>query len=108
MEVTAIVGVDGSPSCGVAMSIDMAAAFERIARLPLASVTPAGVNATIRACAVAGEGLFVEALRKELVRRRLDVRFTAYDLLAEVVRHETDGWSSDAPSGPPRARRAWP
>jgi predicted secreted protein len=91
MEVTAIVGVDGSPSCGVAMSIDMAAAFDRIAQLPVASVTAAGVNAAIRACAVAGEGLFVEALRRELGRRRLVVSFTAYDLLAEVVRHETAG-----------------
>lgn len=91
MEVIAIVGVDGSPSCGVAISIDMAAAFEHIAQAPLASVTSAGMNAAIWACAVAGEGLFVEALRRELGRRNLDVTFTAYDLLAEVVRYDTEG-----------------
>ena len=78
-------------SCGVAISIDMDAAFERIAQTPLVSVTSAGTNAAIRACAVAGEGLFVEALCRELGRPRLAVRFTAYDLLAEVMRRETEG-----------------
>jgi hypothetical protein len=36
------------------------------------------------ACRAAGEGCFIRALRNELRRRRVDVPFVEYDLIAEM------------------------
>jgi len=84
-QVSAIVGVDGSPTCGVHVRIDLDAAFERVARLPVERLTCPVLNAELRACAVGGDGLFVEALRGELRRKGVDVPFGAHDLLAELA-----------------------
>jgi uncharacterized protein YbbK (DUF523 family) len=86
MEVTTIVGVDGSPSCGVSTTLDWRAALEHLARLPPTRLTADAVNGAVRAAAVSGEGLFTAMVREELLRRGVDVRFTAHDLLAELNR----------------------
>jgi hypothetical protein len=81
--VLGIVGVDGSPSCGVECSLDVRGSFEGLARLG-ADATSREVNAVVRAAAVPGRGLFVALLQDELQRRRLSVPLLAYDLLAEL------------------------
>jgi hypothetical protein len=42
------------------------------------------MNAIVQACLVAGSGMFVELLRKDLERRGLVVPFLAHDLIAEL------------------------
>jgi hypothetical protein len=90
---------------GVRACVDLAAAFERVARLPVEAMTASALNAELRACTVAGEGLIVEALRGELRRHGIDVPFMAHDLLAELeaARYSmTAGAAVEAasPSGP--------
>ena len=84
LTVLAIVGVDGSPSCGVARRLDVRAAFEAVTRLREATATSEEVNNLIRGAQQDGPGDYVAALRAELDRRRLHVPMIAHDLLAEL------------------------
>jgi predicted secreted protein len=82
-KVLGIIGVDGSPSCGVQTTMNMERAFVQVGRLqPVA--TAADVNAIVRRNAIGGRGLFVALLQEELSRRRLNVPFAAHDLMAEL------------------------
>ena len=85
MQVQAVVGVDGSPSCGVSTTMKLASALEHVTRLAPASFTPAILNRELRACVAPGQGMFTDELGRELKRRRIDVAFTAHDLLAELA-----------------------
>ena len=88
--VAGIIGVDGSPSCGVATTVDIAAAIRDIADTDPREVTIDQQNLLVRRHLEPGAGLFIEQLQRELTRRRLDVPFLAHDLMAEL-----DGRSSD-------------
>jgi predicted secreted protein len=81
--VVGIVGVDGSPSCGVATTLAMGRALDQLGRLERGA-TAEEVNAVVRATAISGTGMYVELLREELARRGIDVPFIAHDLLAEI------------------------
>jgi predicted secreted protein len=85
MQVQAVVGVDGSPSCGVSTTMDLTSALERVTRLAPASFTPAVLNRELRACVTAGRGMFTAELRRDLERRRITIVFTAHDLVAELA-----------------------
>ncbi|GAA4750933.1 2-thiouracil desulfurase family protein [Actinomycetospora chibensis] len=83
-EVVALVGVDGSPSCGVRRSLDIRVALERLAEADRESLTTDRVNAILRATSVPGEGMFTEQVRRRLRARRIGVRFVAHDLQREL------------------------
>jgi predicted secreted protein len=82
-KVLGIIGVDGSPSCGVQTTMDVERAFVDVGRLPQVA-TAAEVNAIVRRNAIGGRGLFVALLQEELSRRSLHVPFAAHDLMAEL------------------------
>jgi hypothetical protein len=82
--VVGVVGIDGSPSCGVARTLDLRRAAGLAARLDPAAMTVARVNAIVRQCVADGEGLFTAALRQELRRRGRVVPFLAHDLIGEL------------------------
>ena len=85
-EVAAIVGIDGSPSCGVHTTLDVWRSLDALARCPLATLDRRFVNdVVIAGSVVPGEGLFVQALRERLRRRGLAVRFQAHSLVAELA-----------------------
>ena len=81
--VVGIVGVDGSPSCGVHRTLDMVRGLEMVGHLPR-TASAEDMNAIIRACLSDGSGIFLALLRKEIQRRGLDVPFLAHDLIAEL------------------------
>jgi uncharacterized protein YbbK (DUF523 family) len=83
-DVVALVGVDGSPSCGVARTLHIPAAADRLARADRRTLTPEAVNAIVRDTLVPGPGLFTEQLRRGLRRRRIDVPYLAHDLSGEL------------------------
>ena len=85
MEVQAIVGVDGSPTCGVSTTMDLGSALKRVTRLPTSNLTPALLNGELQACVIAGQGMFVDDVRRELANRHIDVPFLAHDLYAELA-----------------------
>ncbi len=82
--VEAVIGVDGSPSCGVATTVDVRGALRDIGSADPRQLTVAAQNALVRRHLAAGSGLFIEQLRRELRRRRLDVPFVAHDLIGEL------------------------
>jgi len=84
-EVVGIVGVGGSPSCGVCTRLDLGRSLEVVAGCPLARLDRQLMNeAAIAACLSEGEGLFIEALQRRLRRKHLTIRWYEHELLAEI------------------------
>jgi predicted secreted protein len=82
--VVGVVAVDGSPSCGLGTTLDLAGALRDIATLDPRTVSVADQNELVRRHAIAGQGILVEELQRELARRGLDVPFLAHDLIGEL------------------------
>lgn len=84
-EVVGIVGVGGSPSCGVWNRLDLRRSLEVVAACPLARLDRSVMNEeVVAACLSEGEGLFVAAIQRELRRKRLDIRWYEHNLLNEI------------------------
>ena len=81
--VAGIVGVDGSPSCGVCRTINIPRSLEQAAGMS-GNARVEDINQIVLNCLVEGQGIFVELLQSELARRKLNVRFMAHDLTAEL------------------------
>jgi uncharacterized protein YbbK (DUF523 family) len=82
--VAGVVGVDGSPSCGLHTTLRMPEAVDRLASLRPDELTIGAVNECVRASSTEGVGLFTKALRAALQRRGISVTFSAHDLIAEL------------------------
>ncbi|MGE5184807.1 MAG: 2-thiouracil desulfurase family protein [Acidobacteriota bacterium] len=82
--VEAVIGVDGSPSCGVATNVEIRGAVRDIAVTDPEELTIDEQNALVRRHLAPGRGLFIEELQRELRRRSLDVPFRAHDLIDEL------------------------
>ena len=73
-EITGIVGVAGSPSCGVETTLDIECALRALSTRPGGTVDADWFDrVVIDAATVAGAGMFIEALTTELGRRDLAV-----------------------------------
>lgn len=82
-EVVGIVGMAGSPSCGVTTRLDLWRSIEALAGLDAENLDRQTVNEqTIVACLSKGEGLFMEAIRHQLRQKSLDIKFYEHNLLA--------------------------
>ncbi len=76
-EVTGLVGVAGSPSCGAGTTLDLEAAVRALGACPHRSPTTQWLNdEVIEAAMRPGSGLFIDALGAELARRNLTVSTT--------------------------------
>jgi predicted secreted protein len=85
VEVAGLVGIGGSPSCGVATTLDLPAAVSALTRCPAARLDRRALNEDIIAVNVRpGEGLFIRAVRRRLARAGTDVPLEEHDLLAEL------------------------
>lgn len=84
--VVGVVGVDGSPSCGVGTIVDMKRSFDYLASFGVDEIDRNKMNElAVMECLAEGSGLFIEALKNRLARRSLRVDFYAYDLAAEIT-----------------------
>jgi hypothetical protein len=85
VEVVGLVGISGSPSCGVATTLDLPAAVTALTRCPAARLDQRALNEDIIAVNVRpGEGLFIQALRRRLTRAGASIPMAEHDLLAEL------------------------
>jgi uncharacterized protein YbbK (DUF523 family) len=82
-EVLAVVGVGASPSCGVATTVDMAAALGPVAGCPVRRLDRQVVNDAIASAARPGHGIFIGELARALDRRGLGVPLLEHDLRSE-------------------------
>jgi len=86
-QVTSVVGIGGSPSCGVRTTLDLPAVLDDIAARDPARLNRHDVNRQVIAGhARPGQGLFIAALRRQIRRRGVDVAFDEHDLIAEITR----------------------
>lgn len=84
-EVVGVVGLAGSPSCGVTTTLDPWRWIEVLAGWDIENLDRQAVNEqAIAACLTPGEGFFMEAIRRRLRQKGLDVRFYEHDLMAEM------------------------
>lgn len=85
VEVAGIVGIGASPSCGVTTTLDLRRSLEVVAARPAAALTRDIMNEqAVLGCRRPGEGLFIEALDRELKHRGLTVPALEHDLAAEL------------------------
>jgi predicted secreted protein len=84
--VVGVVGVDGSPSCGVRLTLELERAADALAACdPAATDTTRFNDRVVSANTVPGPGLFIAAMRGESKRRGLTVNLFAHDLVDELA-----------------------
>lgn len=85
VDVVGLVGIGGSPSCGVATTLDLPGAVTALTRCPAAALDRRTLNEDIIAANVRpGEGLFIRALRRRLARAGAAIPMAEHNLLAEL------------------------
>ena len=85
-EVDAVVGVAGSPSCGITTTLDTRRWLEAVARYRPDEVTRESVNRdAVIASAVPGEGWFMSALFRRLHRHDRSIQRIEHDLVGELT-----------------------
>ncbi|TAK09387.1 MAG: hypothetical protein EPO39_02480 [Candidatus Manganitrophaceae bacterium] len=83
--VIGVVGIGGSPSCGVETTLDIGKSLDVLAGCPLSALSRWVVNEEAVAGSLSkGPGLFMKAIRRRLARKGLDVKFYEHDLIAEM------------------------
>jgi hypothetical protein len=85
-EVVEIVGVGGSPSCGVSTTLDLDRAIAAMARVDATTDIRSANRDVVTDNVAPGRGLFIECLDRELAARGMSVLHTEHDLIAELTR----------------------
>ncbi len=84
-QVLGVIGVDGSPTCGVTTTLDMKEAFDYFADLNIEQIERSNFNTELYAkCAMKGKGIYLEELRKKLKSKKIDLPFYGHSLLSEM------------------------
>jgi hypothetical protein len=84
-QVIGIIGIDGSPTCGVKMKLDMDKAFSYFAVQKVNQLNTDTFNRNLyRLCAAAGKGMFLEELQRGLLKKKLTVPLYSHSLIAEL------------------------
>jgi predicted secreted protein len=84
MEVIGIIGVRGSPACGVTCRPDLREYFEWSSKIDIGRVTSQEQNEVLRRVTKAGSGVFITHLRRRLRKRGIEIPFHEFDLLDEM------------------------
>jgi predicted secreted protein len=84
-KVCGIVGIKGSPSCGVSAALDLKRAAEFAADLEIETLNREYFNENCyKKCMVNKSGIFFDALNRELLANNINVKFFEHDLLLEI------------------------
>jgi len=83
-EVVGVIGIDGSPSCGVNQTLDMKTLLVKASEKDVNSLTREENNQLVTESLTEGNGYFVQELQNGLRKRNLDIKFYAHSLLKEM------------------------
>lgn len=84
-DVAGIVGIKGSPSCGVSAALDLKISAEFAAYLDIEKLNREYFNENCyKKCLVNKSGIFFDELKQELTANDIKVKFFEHDLLAEL------------------------
>ncbi len=84
-ELVGVVGISGSPLCGINRTLDLRRSAEFIASKRLDDLERKSLNAEgIQAAVIKGRGFLMQAIAEQMAKRNLDVTFYEYDLMTEL------------------------
>jgi uncharacterized protein YbbK (DUF523 family) len=83
-QVVGLVGVAGSPSCGVTRTLDVHSWLEAVGQAAPDELTPDVVNRAVISSMRPGRGWFISAIARNLDRTRITPPLTEHDLIAEL------------------------
>nr|MDO8081207.1 2-thiouracil desulfurase family protein [Candidatus Freyarchaeota archaeon] len=83
-EVIGIVGVAGSPTCGVNKTMDTAKSLEFISGIDVNSLNRKNFNSNLERITTEGEGEFIRLLKDELKKRNIEVKFDEIEITPKV------------------------
>ncbi|WP_010250769.1 2-thiouracil desulfurase family protein [Acetivibrio cellulolyticus] len=88
-KVVGIIGVDGSPTCGVNTKLEMKKSFEYFARQKIATGRDEFNAGLYNECAVDGKGIFFEELQRRLDSKGIVLPIIAHSLIVEMKGEKT-------------------
>lgn len=98
-DVVGIIGISGSPSCGVNTTLDLKKGTSYIANIKAADIVRERFNEEgICQAVIDGKGIYIQALQKELARRKLKIPFFEHDLMAELKANKPMFFTGAVPS----------
>jgi uncharacterized protein YbbK (DUF523 family) len=107
-DVVGIIGISGSPSCGVCWTLDLNRSVEILGACPVSGLDRDAFNEkVIAANLVAGAGLFIASIRSQLERKNLEVPFYEHDLVSEMRGQVAPPILPGPPSVRPRAEAGY-
>lgn len=84
-EVVGIIGIAGSPSCGVNTTLDIKKFMDFLANTNIDELDRNTMNTIgLKGSLVQGEGLFIKILKKELDNKNIKLNFFEHDLISEM------------------------
>lgn len=85
-EVVGIIGIAGSPSCGVNTTLDIKKFMDFLANTDIDELDRNTMNTIgLKGSLVQGEGLFIKILKKELDNKNIKLNFFEHDLISEMA-----------------------
>jgi hypothetical protein len=85
VEVLGVIAINGSPTCGNSVSMDLQKSADLLINIDTNKIDKDDLNSKLyKNCLVNKEGLFIEALKKELWGRNISIPFFEHDLVAEI------------------------
>lgn len=92
-QVIGVIGIDGSPTCGVKHRIDVKKAFDLYANKSLRGLSREGFNQSLyEECVSVGSGIFIVEMKKRLSRKKKTVPFYSHSLLEEMDKKTDSLW----------------
>ncbi|PKN50785.1 MAG: hypothetical protein CVU55_15105 [Deltaproteobacteria bacterium HGW-Deltaproteobacteria-13] len=90
-EVSGIVGIKGSPSCGVSAALDLKKSAQFAADLDIETLSSEYFNENCyKKCMAERSGLFFEELKKRLSSQNINITFFEHDLPGEISGKESN------------------
>jgi predicted secreted protein len=88
-EIAGLMGIDGSPTCGVSNTVDMKKSFHYIAALTTDSLNRSAYNNNLyRICKINGRGLFINILSQKLEKMGININFSSISIEEEMKKNQ--------------------
>ncbi len=84
IKILGLVGVDASPSCGVCTTINIPKAVMSLGRITKDLTSSDDINQIVMKNVEAGQGFYIERIKRELNKRGINIPFIAHDIINEL------------------------
>jgi predicted secreted protein len=84
-EIVGVIGVDGSPSCGVLKRLNLKCSLEVLAALNMDTMNSTNLNDQLYSCCLEkGKGVFVAELKRQMKMKNVDTPIYFVDIIREM------------------------